>query len=688
MHQIQVHGPDASTIDPSRPSPRLPNELLALIIELVFLTSSPTPAPAPEGHPSDTTIPGQPRTPSTWQARTNLLLVNKAFLRLATPHLYRTISLDTDRSLDAYFRHVLNHEHGSQLFAGLDRAWFGNVSAAQRNGLTIDPVQYRLAEAAWYEETAGGFIIGHAYASRRRMPRGKAKSKRGPKRLRRVSVYWAEEEIIEEVSDPESGSASEGEGEGAGEDEGTIAPREGLHSDGFAAEGSGTSASSAMAQPARPAWQTLYASNRQTRAARDNGHRPEFQGPRRRVAMSATLSGPVEGELDPWDMVEAQERLTSQQAALDPATGSASTAADPPDLGSLSIAAATPSPPLPDPPDPPAASTSHKTTLAALVEHRHAHRRQLHLLQEPREIVAYHLVTATLENWINRMFTEIRTLRYITLTFYPGIILDDDKLEHVLRRMLSADENPKLELLLVRIAHEPVAAGSRFRRLDRAMTIGGAVDRIQDDRIRVEGLGTAVGGEILSPPRSQASARADASDVPQPSDSSRRSEKQPESKRTTSAAAKDQPVGSASDSDSIDRLNDASRRAVHITQDGWWSRVLQQNHARRGDATEPTAHSSISEEGDTQPFSSLFGRGASCTTIERVLGQADPFVDAPPPIGRGRSSAAGKASKATARLLEDGTDIEPRTGYRQLQLNYINGWARRDTEGGNEAFEG
>lgn len=111
-------------------------------------------------------------------------------------------------------------------------------------------------------------------------------------------------------------------------------------------------------------------------------------------------------------------------------------------------------------------------------------------------------------------------------------MLDDDKLEHVLRRILSAEDNPVLEVLVIRIAYEPEAAGSRFRRLDRAKTIGGAVERIADPRLRVEGLSAAVGAGHLAPPTTQRG--------PGPGPG----------------------------------LSHASSRAVRIAHDGWWARIL------------------------------------------------------------------------------------------------------------------
>ncbi|KAN0061539.1 hypothetical protein ACQY0O_006386 [Thecaphora frezii] len=689
-------------IDPRLPSPRLPSELIAYIIELVFLSSSPTPPltkPSDNGSSLSSALPAR----TAWDARTDLLLVNRLFYQLARPHLFHTVILDSDRAVDGYFAHLLlDGAQGEDRFASLDRVWFGNVTAAERRGLTIDPIQYRLREAAWFEETAGGFIVGHAYATRPRPARRKGGSSKRPKALRRVSVYWAEEEILEEVSDPSSCEESDkdldGVKHGALRRQNPTGSGHGL----LGAEEEGLGPYEARDDEEQPAWQALYAGSRRARSARHHAPRPEFVGPRRRVAMSATLSGPVEGELDPWDMVAAQERLSSQDAPSDAAAAASSLnrgVADrdrepslvPADIYGPTLAESTPPPPLAASSAPAVKSTA--TLVGRLAEVRASRRRERYPREEPREIYAYHLVTATLENWINRMLAEIKTLRYITITFYPGIILDDDKLEHVLRRMLSAEENPKLEQLLVRIAHEPTAVGSRFRRLDRAMTIGGAVDRIGDERIRIEGLSPAVGSGLLSPSKEQAATlRTSSGGGGGPSEP-------PQTGRSTSpagAAIAPAPAVAASaapepHASQEGRLNAASHRAALITKDGWTTRVLEQNRISLGEgcssSSDPTGPNGQAWTG-AQRFSSILGHEAAQALLA-VLTQADPFPDDPIPV---EAPSAGTSTAEASGLLQHGDEaaFDPRferTGYRQRQYAYINGGEMRERADINEPIE-
>lgn len=112
-----------------------------------------------------------------------------------------------------------------------------------------------------------------------------------------------------------------------------------------------------------------------------------------------------------------------------------------------------------------------------------------------RGVWAYHLVTPTLWDWQHKLLASHRSLTQITVTFYPGghgLVMDDDMLEHVLRRILS--NVPRLQHLLLRIAHDRLGAGDRRRRLPRSRALAGAVQRIDDPRIRVEGCHAVLDG--------------------------------------------------------------------------------------------------------------------------------------------------------------------------------------------------
>ncbi len=532
--------------------PRLPAEILADIIELAVLTSSPCPiAPPSTSSSSSDEAPKYPfSTPlrstytSAWAWTGSLLYVSKFFHSVVQPLLFRTLTLDTDAGARSFFDSL-----SSERLSRVERAWFGNVSALAREEVNVEPIGMRLHEAGWYEECSGGFVVGHAYASREK-PRKKQRRDRDngaygsarPKQYRSVSVYWAEEQLVEEVSDPERSSEDGDSASGTNDSDDEAASSSPLSGIGNAQVEPARSLpspawlnSARIAQrrrshhdststrdpridrPHEPAWQTLYSRQRRTSPARvrrqSSATLASASMPRRASEMSSSSqAGPAEGDLDPWDMQDAQERLaalansaadgmdreTSQQLSSD-----ISGVARDEDGQASSLV-----------PEPSAISTSSR--------------------RRRREIYAYHLCTATLEPWINPLLASIRSLRLITITFYPGHLLDDDKLEHMLRRILSPSECPRLQTLLIRIIFDAASAGSRMRRFERTKTIAGAVDRIGDERVRVMLVNNRVGeGELVASP----SGRVGAEDV-----------------------------------------NALSRKAITLTKEAWWSRVLQQNH--------------------------------------------------------------------------------------------------------------
>ncbi|KAJ1029870.1 hypothetical protein NDA13_003109 [Ustilago tritici] len=231
---------------------------------------------------------------------------------------------------------------------------------------------------------------------------------------------------------------------------------------------------------------------------------------------SVSQIGPSEGDLDPWDMQDAQERLA--------AIANSSVQTEEPDLTEANADT--------ELGQPGSSNSPADDSIADRSAVPHRRRR--------REIYAYHLCTATLEPWINPLLSSIRSLRLITITFYPGHLLGDDKLEHMLRRILSPSECPRLHTLLIRIVFDAASAGSRMRRFERTKTIAGAVDRIGDERVRVMLLNNIVGeGELVALP------------------------------------SKEMGEGREEDAVSVSPL---SRKAITLTKEGWWSRVLQQNH--------------------------------------------------------------------------------------------------------------
>ncbi|UTT94420.1 hypothetical protein NDA17_006970 [Ustilago hordei] len=533
--------------------PRLPAEILADIIELAIRTASPCPLIPP----SSASTPGEaPRSPfttplgvsytSAWAWTGHLLHVSKFFYSIARPLLLQTLALDTNAAAKSFFSDQIDM---SDTLDRVERAWFGNVSSLARDGLRVDPTGLRLSEAGWYEECSGGFVVGHAYASRPKLRRKrKGRSENGkdganPKQYRSVSVYWAEEQLVEEVSDPERSSDSDSDdGYGSSEIDAEgdtvqeTGPSDGyvgslsLSSTGqtFASGGGATSRRRShqdegsirdprLDRPHEPAWQTLYSRQRRRSPVRTRGQVGATLASNAQPEMgSVSQIGPSEGDLDPWDMQDAQERLA--------AIANSSVQTKEPDLTEANADT--------ELGQPCSSNSPADDSIADRSAMQHRRRR--------REIYAYHLCTATLEPWINPLLSSIRSLQLITITFYPGHLLDDDKLEHMLRRILSPSECPRLQTLLIRIVFDAASAGSRLRRFERTKAIAGAVDRIGDERVRVMLVNNRVGeGELVALP------------------------------------SKEMGEGREEDAVSVSPL---SRKAITLTNEGWWSRVLQQNH--------------------------------------------------------------------------------------------------------------
>ncbi|KAF6767097.1 hypothetical protein PSEUBRA_002528 [Kalmanozyma brasiliensis GHG001] len=528
---------------------RLPAELLAYIIELSILTSTPSPRRASS---NSTHSPGSPFTTPlratfasshSWTA--SLLYVSRFFFRVARPILLRTLTLGSPTAARAFLATV--PEWGM-----VQRAWLGNV--AHLNG--VDPLTLRLQEAGWYEEGSGGFVVGHAYASRSKVRRKRRVGER-ERRFRSVSVYWAEEQLMEEVSDSQRSS-----GESDDDATGTSPPPRN-------AQGEVAGPSRAPHQPEeQAAWQTLYSRRRRSSPTSVRGQ-PSNGVPT--TSIVGSQAGPAEGDLDPWDMMDAQERLAA--LAADP-TPSSFDSADTQLSPHLDISTTS------NPPD----TISHPPIHPPL--------------RQRREIYAYHLTLATLEPFINPLLSSIRSLRLITLTFYPGHLLDDDKLEHTLRRILSPNECPRLETLLIRIVFDAASAGSRMRRFERTKTIAGAVDRIGDERVRVMLVNNRVGeGELV----------------------------------VQTGESEVSPI---------------SRKAINVTLEGWWARVLQGNHhqeshqraAGAGERTEgqveEAEEAKVRKERQLSDWSMFFppSQHANPTHLVGLVQHCDPWPDCPVPI--------------------------------------------------------
>ncbi|PWZ00800.1 hypothetical protein BCV70DRAFT_200061 [Testicularia cyperi] len=628
------------TLSPAGPMPRLPPEIVIRILELAITTAAPCSStsssysaavattagyssrssPSTSGTSTPFSNPLPSSAPSDWSTIHNLLYVSRLFYSVARPILSKTLTLDSNRSGTRFFSAIASSADLRECYSDLRRAWFGNISSLRRSNIDVDPLQLKLNECAWYEECPGGFIIGHHYASR---PRAK-RIKRGneEKRFQRVSVYWAEEELIEEVRDPEDDSSSSSSDQSIDNDEqeqssgpnsaAVLADSEGsrpIRPDVSRRRSNNDTRDPRIDRPHEPAWQTLYSRRRSSAASRP--HRRPSNSNRHAGGPTASggssMRGPAEGDLNPWEMEEAQERLATSSSIG--STGNAF----PRSMDSEDVEM----------------TSSEKTssTSSALQSFQRSLARSPR--RRAREIYAYHLTLATLEPWINTLFSSLRSLRMITLTFTPGHILDDDKLEHMLRRILSIAENPKLEVLLIRMVFEASVAGSRMRRFERAKTIGGAVDRIGDERIRVMLMPNVVGEGIL---------------VNHPVESTASTDQNRDLPSATAAAANTDAY----------HLNPLSRRAVALTKEGWWSRVLRQNQLgvdqhhptpfhddananadADTDASCLALSSATSFTGEAAPLSwtHFFGheRGRA-DWMARAIAHADPFPDDPNPL--------------------------------------------------------
>ncbi len=208
--------------------------------------------------------------------------------------------------------------------------------------MDVKPRSLKLSEAAWYEECPGGFVVGHAYASRTKPTTRSSKeldrSRTKPKQYRSVSVYWAEEQLIEEVSDPDRSSSDDDsavsdedaafdvDGTPQGEPDRSFAlsaptepsPLTGASSSSTRrhSQGAGSVGDPRIDRPHEPAWQTLYSRQRRLSPMHSRGQPGPLAAslPSARIPqplMAATAAGPSEDDLDPWDMQDAQERLAA-----------------------------------------------------------------------------------------------------------------------------------------------------------------------------------------------------------------------------------------------------------------------------------------------------------------------------------------------------------------------------------------
>ncbi len=172
-------------------------------------------------------------------------------------------------------------------------------------------------------------------------------------------------------------------------------------------QGAGSVGDPRIDRPHEPAWQTLYSRQRRLSPVHSRGQPGPLAAslPSARIPqplMAATAAGPSEDDLDPWDMQDAQERLAA--LATQPVDSSAlhPVAADAP------VGAATQSSPE--------ISTTEDIAASTLAWCQASLQKQ----RRGREIYAYHVCTATLESWITPLFASLRSLRLITLSFYPA----------------------------------------------------------------------------------------------------------------------------------------------------------------------------------------------------------------------------------------------------------------------------
>ncbi len=91
---------------------------------------------------------------------------------------------------------------------------------------------------------------------------------------------------------------------------------------------------------------------------------------------------------------------------------------------------------------------------------------------------SYSLITPAVTGSLVALLAHMPTLVRLTLTIYPGAVVDNDELEHVLRLLLSRATLPLLRRLTVCIAHDRLSIGSRIRRIDRSRTVQGAAERV------------------------------------------------------------------------------------------------------------------------------------------------------------------------------------------------------------------
>lgn len=121
-------------------------------------------------------------------------------------------------------------------------------------------------------------------------------------------------------------------------------------------------------------------------------------------------------------------------------------------------------------------------------------------IRTERDVLFYHIVTPVLDDWIHRRITTMASLTHLQITvsffsqplfqsplilsslplslnqIYPGLVLDDDKFQYVIQKLLSSST---LTSILLEVGLDPQAQGSRLRRIDRSKSISQAIGRIQ-----------------------------------------------------------------------------------------------------------------------------------------------------------------------------------------------------------------